>query len=269
MSEPVPYRLSGAWVVLLGLLATHAVAAGVDGRAALDAVYAQDRGRTRVLHATLEVFDRNGHGKITRFVEYRSNAGDGRRTLLVFKDPAAIRGLELLSIEGHGAGRQQWVMPVATHRARAVSEPDRAERFAGSDFSYEDLGDPALDDFGYRLVQDVHALGGHPAWLVVAVPLAAGRSQYAELRYWVARDIPCVLYAEMRDAAGRLVRTLRTGGYAQRAGIWGPRRIEARSVADGTRSVLSIDDVRFDAALPAPMFTPEGMEAGTGRSGAY
>jgi len=263
MNELLALRVErGFGALLLCMVAPLAVSGGADGRAILDKVFGQDRTHSRVLRATLQVFDREGYFKSKRFVEYRIGTAQDSKTLLVFTDPAEIRGLQLLSINRRGDDREQWIMSPATHRARRVAQPDRSERFAGSDFSYEDLSDPVLEDFRYRVLPDARAVNGHPAWLIEAVPVNPERSQYNKVRYWVAKDIPCILGAEMFDAEGRIVRTVAADQISRRSGIWGPRRVEARSLLGGTRSVLTIDAAQFEAGLKENLFTPEAMEAG-------
>jgi hypothetical protein len=42
-------------------------------------------------------------------------------------------------------------------------------------------------------------------------------------------------------------------------GIWGARHTEMRTVADGTRTVLTINGVKFNAKPDEKLFTPQGM----------
>jgi len=247
---------------LLCLLAQLTAASDTDGRGIMEKVFGQDRTGSRVVHATLQVFEREGRSTSKRFVEYRIGTEQGSKALLMFTEPAEIRGLQVLSISTHGALPEEWIMSPTTHRARKIAAPDRAARFADSDFSYEELSNPVLADFNYHLLPETHTVNGHAAWLIEAVPVNAGRSQYNKVRYRVAKDIPCILTAEMFDSEGRMVRTVVAADFARRSGVWGPRRVEARSVLEGTRSILTVDAVQFNAGLTDELFTPQAMEAG-------
>ena len=49
---------------------------------------------------------------------------------------------------------------------------------------------------------------GHKTYKVEATPVDSSRSQYKYIYYWVAQDVPVILFAEMYDAQGRKVRVL-------------------------------------------------------------
>jgi hypothetical protein len=76
----------------------------------------------------------------------------------------------------------------------------------------------------------------------------------------VAQDVPCILHAEMYDQDGRKVRELHASGLKKEAGIWGPRKTEMRSLLEGTKSVLTVDEIRLNIGVDAALFTPEAME---------
>jgi hypothetical protein len=100
---------------------------------------------------------------------------------------------------------------------------------------------------------------GHHTRKLVATPLDTARSQYKFLNYWIAQDAPAVLQIEMYDKQGVLVRVLRASGLRRIQGIWGARRLEMRSVQEGTRTVLSIRRVRLNSHPDAALFTPEAL----------
>ena len=78
------------------------------------------------------------------------------------------------------AGRtdRQWIYTPATERVRSVAPRERSERFAGSDFTYEDIAERSLDDFTYRLLNDIETIDRRKTYKVEATPVAADRSQY-------------------------------------------------------------------------------------------
>jgi hypothetical protein len=118
-----------------------------------------------------------------------------------------------------------------------------------------------LDDFTYRLLGNAETIEGHKTYKVEATPVDSARSQYKYLYYWVAQDAPVILHAEMYDAQGRELRVLHASGLKQVSGIWGARRTEMRSVQDGTRTVLNINEVKFNTNVDEKLFTPQGLEA--------
>ncbi len=80
----------------------------------------------------------------------------------------------------------------------------------------------------------------------MATPAAPANSQYKFIYYWVAQDVPCILHAEIYDQDGRKVREMHASGLRKVSGIWGARKTEMRSPLDGTKSVLTIDEIHLN-----------------------
>jgi len=233
-----------------------------DARKIMADVYQQDSSHDATMRATLEVFDKQGHGKKKRFTYRRIGSLGDSKTLVVFTDPEEIRGVALLSINRQGVSDRQFVYTPATQRVRSIVARERSERFIGSDFTFEDIAEHVLDDFTYRLLGSDETMDGHKTYKIEATPIAPEDSQYKFIYYWVAQDVPVVLHAEMYDATGREVRMLHASQLKRVSGIWGARRTEMTSVQDGTRTVLSIDEAKFNTGLDEKLFTPEGLEEG-------
>ena len=68
-----------------------------------------------------------------------------------------------------------------THRSVAARE--LSEKFAGTDFTYEDVQERVLDNFTYRLLSDTEVIDGHKTYKVEAKPVDASRSQYKYVYY--------------------------------------------------------------------------------------
>jgi hypothetical protein len=232
----------------------------LDPRKIVGDVYQQDTSHDTVIRASLEVFDKEGHGRKKRFNYWRIGSPGDSKTLVVFTDPEEIRGVALLSINRRDVGDRQFMYAPATHRVRSVAAQERSARFIGSDFTYEDIAEHVLDDFTYRLLREDETIDAHKTYKVEATPIDPGRSQYKYLYYWVAQDVPVILCSEMYDANERKVRVLHASQLKRVSGIWGARRTEMNSVLDTTRTVLSIDEVKFNAGLDERLFTPEGLE---------
>jgi hypothetical protein len=231
-----------------------------DAKAVMAGVYQQDTSRDATLRATLEVTDTTGKTARKRFTINRLGSFGNGKVLVRFTEPAEIRGVALLSINQPGQSAQQWIYTPATERARSVAPRERSERFAGSDFTYEDIAEHALEDFTYQPLAADDMIENHKTFKVLATPLTPEHSQYKFIYYWVAQDVPCILHAEMYDQDGRKIREMHASGLRKVSGIWGTRRTEMRSILEGTKSVLTIDEIHLNAGLDSSLFTPEALE---------
>jgi outer membrane lipoprotein-sorting protein len=255
-----------AAVLLVALGACGAASAFVqaDAKAIMARIYEQDTSHDATLRATLEVTDKEGHSVKKRFALNRIGSFGNGKTLVRFTEPPELRGVTLLSINEPGANDRQWIYTPATDRVRSVTPRERSERFAGSDFTYEDIAERSLDDFTYQVLPADDNIDNHKTTKIMATPVAPDRSQYKYIYYWVAQDVPCILHAEMYDQEGRKVREMHATGLRKEKEIWGARRTEMRSVLEGTKSVLTIDEVHLNTGLDAKMFTPEALEKQNG-----
>src|ERR1700726_1547069 len=144
-------RRIGAALLSLALCASCALPAfgETDAKAMMAGVYQQDTSRDAKLRATLDVTDKDGHTVRKKFALSRVGSFGNGKTLVRFTDPPELRGVTLLSINQPGVTDRQWIYTPATERVRGVAPRERAERFAGSDFTFEDIAEPALEDFTY------------------------------------------------------------------------------------------------------------------------
>jgi hypothetical protein len=231
-----------------------------DAKAIMAGVYQQDTSRDARLRATLDVTDKEGHTVRKRFALMRVGSFGNGKTLVRFTDPPELRGVTLLSINQPGVTDRQWIYIPATERVRGVAPRERSERFAGSDFTYEDIAEHSLDDFSYQQIAAEDIIENHKTYKIAATPVAPDRSQYKFIYYWVAQDVPCILHAEMYDQEGRKVREMHASGLRKESGIWGARKTEVRSLLESTKSVLTIDEVHLNTGLDPAQFTPEALE---------
>jgi outer membrane lipoprotein-sorting protein len=64
----------------------------------------------------------------------------------------------------------------------------------------------------------------------------------------------------MYDRDGKQVRELHASTLKKVSGIWGARHVEMRSVEEKTRTVLTIDEAKFNQHLDEKLFMPESLE---------
>ena len=259
--SPAGMRLNAA-LLSLALVAACAlpVFGETDAKTIMAGVYQQDTSRDARLRATLDVTDKEGHTVRKRFTLMRVGSFGNGKTLVRFTDPRELRGVTLLSINQPGVTDRQWIYTPATERVRSVAPRERSERFAGSDFTYEDIAEHSLEDFTYQNLGAADIIENHKTYKIEATPVAPDRSQYKFIYYWVAQDVPCILHAEMYDQDGRKVREMHASGLRKESGIWGARKVEMRSLLEGTKSVLTIDEIHLNTGLDSAQFTPEALE---------
>ncbi len=205
----------------------------------------------------MEIEDERGRTR-TREVDIRVKVGDDGRSksLLVFTSPADIRGTGLLTIETDGGDDQRLYLP-ALRRVQRIAGSKRTERFAGSDFSYEDLGTRDPDDY------DVAMGASTPDAFVLEARPRSGDSQYGRIVLTVDRARYAVTKAEHYDRDGALVKVLTATDFAEVApGAWRASRLVMEDVRERRRTALTYTEREVGVALRDDLFTERQLERG-------
>lgn len=183
---------------------------------------------------------------------------DRVRSLVLFTAPADIRGTGLLSVET-GAGDDQKLYLPALRRVQRVSGASRGERFAGSDFTFEDLGSRDPDDYTSRMVRT-----SADAFVVEATPNPGTASAYGKIVLTVDRERYVVRQAEYYDARGRLVKRLSGSNFEEVApGVWQAGRLVMEDLENDRQTVLTF--ARRDTRTPLRdgLFSERQLQRGT------
>jgi len=254
------FRVGAPHLLLPALALTFtlwAAAQTPDPKAIMASVYSENTSHDETIRATFDVFDKTGQSHRKKFILLRIGTLGDSKTLLRFTDPPEIRGVTLLSINQSGANDRQFMYIPAQQRVRPVAPQERSERFIGSDFTYEDIAEPVLADFTYKLLDASDVMEGHQTYKIESTPVDPARSQYKYIYFWIARDIHVILHEEMYGQDGHLLRTLHASDLKKVSGFWGARHIEVQTVPDGTRTNLTFDEAKFDTGLSEQLFSPD------------
>jgi hypothetical protein len=94
------------------------------------------------------ITDSRGRTRIRSMVMWSSFGEQTERSLTVFDDPANVRGTAFLSVRVDAIRTQKLYLP-AVGRIQTITSAQRGDRFMGSDFTYEDLGDQNADEYDF------------------------------------------------------------------------------------------------------------------------
>lgn len=231
-----------------------------DARQIMDTVYKQDNSRDTYWRARLEVFDKKGTLRSKKFSLRKLGSLGNSKTLARFTDPAEVRGVGLLTYNQTGVGDRQWLYTPAIQRTRRIAPQERSRKFLGTDFTNEDMAERVLDDYSYKIIGQGEMIEGRKCYKIEARPVAADRSQYSYVYIWVPVDVPYSVLAEMYDKAGQRVRILKASQLEKISGIWVAKQVEVSTPADGTRSVMVMEEIKFNSGLKEDMFTQQALE---------
>ncbi|MCY3816875.1 MAG: outer membrane lipoprotein-sorting protein [Gammaproteobacteria bacterium] len=140
-----------------GMLA-HAQAESAEDkglRIALEASARTDGFGDFTAEMTMLLRDRKGRETRRRMrLKVLEVEGDGDKSLFVFDRPRDVQGTALLNHSHVNTDDDQWLYLPALKRVKRINSSSRSGAFMGSEFTYEDMSTPEVQEFTYRYLRD-------------------------------------------------------------------------------------------------------------------
>src|SRR6185295_7007626 len=185
----------------------------------------------------VELRARDGDAITRTVATYRRQCGDEARSLVVFREPADVSGIALLTAAHPDRRPDMWLYLPQIGRVRQLNAWAQSERFMGSDLTYEDLGAIVVDRREHRLLAEGE-LDGEPVYKVDGVP--AEREFYGRVVTWVSRTTFLPVRIEYYDRAGVLLKVARFGDVRTIKDVATPFAIEMEDAESGHRTRLTL-----------------------------
>jgi len=228
----------------------------------------RDTGRDSRLTMQMRLFDRQGRARERTLgvTGLRGQGGAGDRVLVRFTYPNDIAGTGFLVWEHPGADDDRFLYLPALARVRRITGAERQESFVGSDFTYEDIGGRALEDYSYTLVEENAAWADapgatHPAWRLESKARDAD-ALYPKVISTIRKDNFVVVAAEVFNRRGERAKAYRVTKLAQVQGIWTVMASTMANEIDRTRTELAVTEARYNTGLAERDFSRRELENG-------
>lgn len=246
MHRSLPHKLFT--LAAVALLATPALAQTPEERG-LEIAREADRrdegfGDSQV---TMTMTLRNKHGD-ERSRKMRSKtlevADDGDKGLIVFDDPADVKGTALLTFSHKVDADDQWLFLPALKRVKRISSSNKSGPFVGSEFAYEDLSSQEVEKYEYKYLRD-ESMDGREHFVIERYPVDK-KSGYTRQVVWIDKDEYRVFKVDFYDRKKTLLKTLTFEGYKQYLDkYWRPTAMEMVNHQSGKSTRLAFDDYQF------------------------
>jgi hypothetical protein len=230
----------------------------------------RDTGRDSRLAMQMRLVDRQGRARerTLQVNGLRGQAGAGDRVLVRFSYPNDIAGTGFLVWERPGGDDDRFLYLPALGRVRRITGAERQESFVGSDFTYEDIGGRALEDYTYALVEEqaswTDAAGArHPAWRLESKAKDANAT-FPRVVSTIRKDSFVVVGAEVFNRRNEKAKTYQVTKLSQVQGIWTVMASTMTNEADRTRTELAVTEARYDTGLAERDFSRRELENGAG-----
>ncbi len=156
---------------------------------------------------------KSGSKKKRLVKRYAKDKGNGlNRYLLVFMDPADIKGTALLTHENETQD-DQWLYMPATKKMQRIAQGSKKSYFMGTDFTYEDMTPEEIDNFKYKILRKEavdHVKPPKECYVIESVPATKKQkraSGYTKRLLWVDSENFLTLKAEFYGRRDKLIKT--------------------------------------------------------------
>lgn len=215
----------------------------------------------------LVIVDAAANERRRELTVFTKRAGDGgEKAISFFSAPAEVKGTAFLQWSHPARDDEQWLFLPEFKRTRQISSRLRDESFVGTDFTYRDLEILAEiarwteDDARATLVGE-DTIDGHACHRIELWPRQEGMV-YERIVLWLDKDELVARKLDFHDRAGAHVKSLALGEIRAVGDIPTAHRLEMRTLAKGSRTVVELPQVVYDSGLSDDLFTQRHLERG-------
>ena len=205
----------------------------------------------------LQSFDPKGSVTDKRWTFDREGSSGRSKAVLRFTAPAEVKGVALLIYNHPERASDQWMWTPALERDRRIALQDRSTRFFGTDFSFEDLEERDVDQYDHSMVGN-DTIDGAACWKIQTTPKRSRSSQYTHSIAWIRKD-NYVLARLDNFVKDEVVKRLTCSSIEDIQGIWTARQMEMADLHRGTRTRLTLQQVKYNAPMKEGDFTLQAI----------
>lgn len=181
--------------------------------------------------------------------------GDNSSSLIVFSDPGNVRGTAFLTIRQNGNSAQKLYLP-SVGRVQTISAGERGDRFMGSDFTFEDLGDQQADDYEFVWLEkqdDVYRIRANKP----------DSEQYDYVEFFIDRERYTLNEIHYFSSNDEMIKRLEAEEFQQVTDeLWSPSRMTMYDLREDRNTVITWSDRETNVSIPDWRFTERGLRRG-------
>jgi hypothetical protein len=199
--------------------------AEMTGRQIMDKQKQLHKVKTEVLLQKMILIDKSGKKEERTMKIYTKETAqkDIYNSLMVFLEPADIKGTALLSWQHQGAEDDQWLFLPAQKKMQRIAQGSKKNYFMGTDFTFEDFQREDLDAHQYKLVRS-EKMQDKDSYVIEAVPASDSKkkdSAYGRRLIWIEKTNFVTLKSEFYDKRDKLIKFQENRDWEQASGtIW-------------------------------------------------
>lgn len=199
------------------------------------------------------IYNSSGNTRNRSISSFSYNKDDQEKSLLVFEEPANVRGTGFLTLSDGNNEVQKLYLP-ALGRIQTITASQKADRFMGSDFTYEDLGDQNPDDYDFELISEKGSLA-------ILKAVKKENSQYTYIRFYINTDRYSLEKAEYFDEDNEMIKRLEAEDFTNvDENIWRANKMTMYDLKAERKTELIWSNRVINESIPEWRFTERGLK---------
>ena len=236
---------------------------------AQDAVSIVEKSRNRIQSETVStrskmiITAKNGTVSERTIDQYSKKDSSGNnRAIIVFQDPASVRGTRFLTIENPGKENDQWIFLPSLGKVRRIAASEGSGSFMGTDLSYDDISsaDRKTDLDNHKILRE-EKFQNKDCYVIESIPKDSNY-QYSKMIQWIDKSNFVTLKVELYDKRGVQVKLLEILELREVQGRLAIMITKMTTIAAGTSTSLNIGILKYDDPIPEGVFTTNYLETG-------
>ena len=208
---------------------------------------------TAVMEMTIT--DSRGRTRNRTMKMWGSTEGDNSNSLIVFSDPANVSGTAFLTIRENSDSSQKLYLP-AVGRVQTITSGERGDRFMGSDFTFEDLGDQQSEDYEFIWLEEQDS--------VYRIRANKPESdQYAYVEFFIDSKHFTLNEIHYFNSSDKMIKRLEAEEFKQLADdLWSPSKMTMYDLRDDRNTEITWSDRETNVSIPSWRFSERGLRRG-------
>lgn len=180
---------------------------------------------------------------------------DESKSLIVFSSPGNVRGTAFLTLRENGNSYQRLYLP-SVGRIQTITSSERSNRFMGSDFTYEDLGDQQVEDYEFQWFEELESF-----YRVRAEK--PGSDQYEFVEFEIDNERYTLNIIHYFNDEGEQIKRLEAEDYEQLTDqLWSPAKMTMFDLREDRKTEITWSDREVNISIPDWRFTERGLRRG-------
>ncbi len=190
------------------------------------------------------LIDKNGNKK-ERKAEFLQKGNEKR--IMRFIAPADQKGIAFLGLPND----VQYLYMPAFHKVRRIASHVKNTKFAGTDFTYDDLSSfEFAKDYNAKLISQ-----DDKSWILELTPKPGVKKDYGKLKMWVRKDNYYPFKIEYYDKGGNLWKVMERRKIEKIGKYWFSKEMELKDLKEDHKTIMTLENVEFDTGLKDKLFT--------------